>query len=256
MPTSIPRRPPQLQGGLAPMAPRHASPSFFIAGAAVDPPRRAHLPEPPQRRAPPLHALRLRPRTAFTFLSADGWLKYESVDRPRTFFLVNPFSGVTIDIPSNGLGDLHCGNVWSHIVKMVVCSPELIAAVFIDGKVGFYRPGTPSWSTFPAHCMYRVYRAIAFYHGKLYTLAINDELFAHDPVGHGEAAVEHVIKAHHTPATDHEEYYNPSMTKRYLVASDDKLLMVTWSAPCSMGSANVEMKVCLREIFSCASGRR
>ncbi|CAN6380601.1 unnamed protein product [Urochloa humidicola] len=98
------------------------------------------------RRFTAAHLPHARARRTIRFDSADGWLEYEAANRSRACFLENPFSGATIDVPAAGLGDLRGGTVWSHMVHMIVCSPDLIAAVFTGGRVGFYRPGAPSWS--------------------------------------------------------------------------------------------------------------
>ncbi|GJN28278.1 hypothetical protein PR202_gb16385 [Eleusine coracana subsp. coracana] len=51
MPAAVPRRPPQFQGSLPPMAPRRKARSIFAAGAAMAPSESPHLPKPPRRRA-------------------------------------------------------------------------------------------------------------------------------------------------------------------------------------------------------------
>ncbi|CAN6374131.1 unnamed protein product [Urochloa humidicola] len=191
-------------------------------------------------------------RAIWCFLSADGWLKYEVANRARTCFLVNPLSGATIDVPAAGLGDLGGGTVWSRMIQMTVCSPDLIAAVFTGGRVGFYRPGGRSW-TIACDLSAMWYDALAFYHGKLYALYTND-LFAYEVVdGDGDPsgvakkahAAKHVIKDVPSVTNPLNKEHNPSRIS-YLVVANDKLLMVTWRAPPYKSDPNFEEDIKLK----------
>ncbi|GJN06966.1 hypothetical protein PR202_ga24750 [Eleusine coracana subsp. coracana] len=51
MPAAVPRRPPQFQSSLPPMAPRRTARSLFAAGAAMAPSESPQFPKPPRRRA-------------------------------------------------------------------------------------------------------------------------------------------------------------------------------------------------------------
>ncbi|KAL6595564.1 hypothetical protein ACP70R_047904 [Stipagrostis hirtigluma subsp. patula] len=135
-----------------------------------------------------------------------------------------------------GLGDdvLNVNSMVYYLAnKMVVCSPELVAASIHGMAIGFFRPsGTWSLSRLrPDGRMQGWYQDIAFHRGKLYALAHNEELFAHNVVVDGDAAagtphVEHVIKAQPSASTD---LGVPCGRMRYLVPSRDRLLMVKWS---------------------------
>ncbi|CAN6214277.1 unnamed protein product [Urochloa humidicola] len=105
--------------------------------------------------------------------------------------------------------------------KMIVCSSDLVAAIFYDRDVGFYREGDPSWLVRTNYRREGQYEDIVFHHDKLYALTTKEELFAFD-AGDSEASnVEHAIRAvQPSPAMW------PSIIKRYLVTSCGKLLMV------------------------------
>ncbi|KAG2563635.1 uncharacterized protein LOC120645903 [Panicum virgatum] len=121
------------------------------------------------------------------------------------------------------------------ISKVIVCSGDLIAATVnyhITGPCAVVccRPGTSSWSAGLRDG--RWYKDMALYKGKLYTVADDGSLFAHEVTEdtcNGEG--EQVIKAprfrleHIMPD---EPYFTPDCVKTcYLVISrDHKLLMV------------------------------
>ncbi|CAL5052373.1 unnamed protein product [Urochloa decumbens] len=133
---------------------------------------------------------------------SDGWLLYLRSTPPDRLFL----SKATMNL-------------------MIVCSGDLVAAIFYDGDVCFYRVGDPSWLVCTNDRREGQYEDIAFHHDKLFALTTKEELFAFD-AGDSEASnVEHVIRAavESPPATNKERL---PCIKRYLVTSCGKLLMV------------------------------
>ncbi|EMS65180.1 hypothetical protein TRIUR3_11429 [Triticum urartu] len=66
----------------------------------------------------------------------------------RRCLLRNPFSGATVHIPWRSI-DGGERPLMEFILKLIVCSPELVAAlVFVPSGVAFFRPGAAgfSWS--------------------------------------------------------------------------------------------------------------
>ncbi|XP_040381758.1 F-box protein At2g17036-like [Oryza brachyantha] len=120
----------------------------------------------------------------------DGWLLYESGEQ-RERCLRNPISMAKIDLPYHcdevinpgfNLDGLYPTTVCLHeavLRKIVVCSPDFLAAIIDYGAVLFLRPGSmhSTWSL--AACPGYV-GDIALYRGKLYFVAGHGELAVHD----------------------------------------------------------------------------
>ncbi|CAO2149635.1 unnamed protein product [Urochloa humidicola] len=118
-------------------------------------------------------------------LTASGnWLVYH---RLHCLLLVDPFSGATMTLPAPPFiygpynGDEADYSTNFVLVKLIVCSPHLIAALFKDGS-GFWvavsRPGASSWSIARKMLMWIV--DIAFYKEKLYAVNCVQSLLALD----------------------------------------------------------------------------
>ncbi|CAM0145130.1 unnamed protein product [Urochloa decumbens] len=135
------------------------------------------------------------------FTTACGkWLVY---CRPGCLLLVDPFSGATMTLPappriddndesSDDDNDSNDGDEvalmdaqdskHSIVIKLIVCSPNLIAALFNvtqSYQIGVCRPGASSWSVARDKLLWLSYD-MAFYQGKLYAVNIAEDLLAID----------------------------------------------------------------------------
>uniref|UniRef100_A0A0E0LGL0 F-box domain-containing protein n=1 Tax=Oryza punctata TaxID=4537 RepID=A0A0E0LGL0_ORYPU len=175
--------------------------------------------------------------------SFDGWLLYDSSEQLECF-LMNPISKAKIDLPYHWYSDgdetifrdygegegQHTMSFRENAVrKIVVCSPDLVAAVIAGYGVFFHRPGMHSTWSFAAGSGFVC--DIAFYGGKLYSVSKNGELFVHEfSIGEDHSSrVDTVIDL--APPLDKDNlrqgYY--WLTTFYLVVScTGKLLMVRW----------------------------
>ncbi|CAO2179668.1 unnamed protein product [Urochloa humidicola] len=166
--------------------------------------------------------------------SFDGWLLFQRYGEYSMCFLINPLSGANIKIPL--LLDNGARFDRFPMQKIIVCSPNLIAAILWDSSVGFYRPGASSWSACPTDYWGRgSYVDIALYRGKIYALNTKDGLFIHEV---GDAAASGIPKASHVVdnaiVSQPLEIANPEgiVTRRYLVISCiGKLLLVKLMVP-------------------------
>ncbi|CAN6198007.1 unnamed protein product [Urochloa humidicola] len=160
---------------------------------------------------------------------SDGWLLCLRFTPAAKLFLRNPFSKATVNLvlPDNSLGEFFA---MERLQKMIVCSGDLVAAIFYDaaGDVYLYRQGAPSWLVCTNDRREGHYEDIAFHHGKLYALSSREDLFAFDAGDSQASNVEHAIKTirQQPPVSNHQGIF-PSI-KRYLVTSsgNGKLLMV------------------------------
>uniref|UniRef100_A0A0E0BFG5 KIB1-4 beta-propeller domain-containing protein n=1 Tax=Oryza glumipatula TaxID=40148 RepID=A0A0E0BFG5_9ORYZ len=179
--------------------------------------------------------------------SFDGWLLYHrnGYRDIRSSFLWNPFSGAVLDLPSR-CDDAAGGEPMCFVNaikrKIVVCSPDLVAAAVEYTSLIFHLPNKhSSWArTNPNICCHD----IAFHHGKLYSINNNDELFVHEfftttaaDRGGGSARVtassDWAAVTDARPPREHlgNHGYHLRFTS-YLVASlAGKLLLVRWSLP-------------------------
>ncbi|XP_039779004.1 probable F-box protein At1g44080 [Panicum virgatum] len=114
----------------------------------------------------------LRPVSSLCHASFGSWLVYQRYGEDSKCFLINPLSGATIEMPLR-LDDGARINIFS-ARKIIVCSPDLVAAILWGSTVAFCRPGAPSWSACrPSGNCYgrrREYVDIALHRGKLYAL--------------------------------------------------------------------------------------
>ncbi|CAL4980038.1 unnamed protein product [Urochloa decumbens] len=187
------------------------------------------------------------------FATASGsWLVYRRV---YCLVLVDPFSGATMTLPdpSNAYGSEDEGDDFgnegddcedgydssseSHlkwmdthnfqVMKLIVCSPDLIAALFWSSqsyRVAVCRPGGSSWSV--AWNLSLWITDITFYKGKLFAVDYGEDLLAldirvDDKTGNPQVCqIRRAIKINH--------FDNPQTFHRmlYLVESRGKLLLV------------------------------
>ncbi|KAM0927850.1 hypothetical protein ACQ4PT_002106 [Festuca glaucescens] len=183
--------------------------------------------------------------------SFRGWLFYYHKGSGRCF-LRAPLSGNPIELPTHSCVDFSTSMAWAigaqpHSVligrgmdmKIVVCSSDLVFALFRHPSGGFFRPVSYLASFRPAelhdclilrsfrvqHPAY-VYTDIAFHDGKLFTLSRGEELFCQKLFTADGDMSHHLI-----PIVCHGIEAQPAMiTNHYLVVSADKqkLLMVRW----------------------------
>ncbi|CAN6363351.1 unnamed protein product [Urochloa humidicola] len=192
------------------------------------------------------------------FVTASGsWLVYHPV---FYLLLVDPFAGATMTLPAparvhlpegddskggydsandvgddseDGYGSMDGSNDLSEVakhfevIKLIVCSPDLVAAVFWSNNMNWIavcRPGASLWSV--AWDLSFWITDIAFYQGKLYTLGYGEDLLAldisvDDNIGDPRVTrIRQVIKVNH--------FDDSVIFKRmlYLVESDGSLLLV------------------------------
>ncbi|KAG2657707.1 uncharacterized protein LOC120653326 [Panicum virgatum] len=131
------------------------------------------------------------------------------------------------------------------IGKVIVCSADLVIATVnyrrsSSDVVVCCRPGlSSSWSTGICHGV--LYHDMAFYKGKVYTVAWDGELFAHEITKESDtgeprvARVERLIQGPPTPTQDDGSLVATlaGIITCFLVisAASDKLLMVRWIIP-------------------------
>ncbi|XP_024317925.1 uncharacterized protein LOC100827489 [Brachypodium distachyon] len=114
------------------------------------------------------------------------------------------------------------------LLKLVVCSTRLVAAVVGQGrhgKLALCRPGAPSWSMSGDDDQWRRLKDMAFYQGKLYVVDHNEDLFAVTVKDEGEppalSRLDRVVKGRPTLADTLRR-----VTLLYLAESGGALLMV------------------------------
>uniref|UniRef100_A0A0E0JJR0 KIB1-4 beta-propeller domain-containing protein n=1 Tax=Oryza punctata TaxID=4537 RepID=A0A0E0JJR0_ORYPU len=128
--------------------------------------------------------------------TCGSWLVFP---RDDGCFLVNPFTGATVTLPALSSVRLRPPNAaakydlqgcaypvtWMHIhdskklhiSKLILCAPNLVAAIIGIGQssqVLVCKPGGLSWSV-RAYDMVKNFQDMAFYQGKLYAIANDDE---------------------------------------------------------------------------------
>ncbi|CAO2142293.1 unnamed protein product [Urochloa humidicola] len=161
-------------------------------------------------------------------LTASGnWLVYHCL---HCLLLVDPFSGATMTLPVLIYGP-YDGDEPDYstnlvLVKLIVCSSHLIAALLKDGS-GFWvavsRPGASSWSVGK---MPKWIVDIAFYKEKLYAVSDLQDLFAIDismDDNSGDPQVAQIRKVIDVRCFTLEDY---SLEVLYLIQSRGALLMV------------------------------
>ena len=116
--------------------------------------------------------------------------------RLHCLLLVDPFSGATMTLPAppriyapdegddgsedgNDIALMDALDKYFVMVKLIVCSPCLVAALFrVDTvfKIAVCRPGSSSWSV--PQCPFPWNTDIAFYQGKLFAITCTGYLLA------------------------------------------------------------------------------
>ncbi|KAE8800980.1 hypothetical protein D1007_23484 [Hordeum vulgare] len=164
--------------------------------------------------------------------SCGEWLVFERFDGAYT--LVSPFSmSTTILLP--GLSDTYAPNVpllvandqpKPNMLKLVVCSHDLIAAIVVDNeasttysKLALCRPGASSWWSICTPDELRHLQDIVWCGGKLYALDSWDGLLSVS-IGTGDPTVSRVDHILHNPRWAVED------SPRYLLESSGTLLLV------------------------------
>ncbi|CAL4983251.1 unnamed protein product [Urochloa decumbens] len=108
--------------------------------------------------------------------SSGSWLLLKG---PEIWPLIkNPLTGAAMQL-------LNFRSTTFNARKVIVCSPELIAAAVMYNShrdlVVSYRPGmSPSWSIGLCHNFYNWYQDMAFYEGRIYAVATSGDLFVHE----------------------------------------------------------------------------
>ncbi|CAL4980016.1 unnamed protein product [Urochloa decumbens] len=171
-------------------------------------------------RGEPLHV----PGCDGGFVTASGnWLVYNHL---HCFLLVDPFSGATMTLPAPPSMDApHSRNFV--LVKLIVCSPHLIAALFEDDcefQIAVCRPGTSSWSVAQEQHMWIL--DIAFYQEKLYAINYLNDLLALDISVDDNTGGPHVARIERVIRVGCYKGYTHYLTTFYLIGSRGSLLMV------------------------------
>jgi hypothetical protein len=120
------------------------------------------------------------------FQTACGnWLVYR---RSYDLLLLDPFTGATMTLPgtssvvSTGISEKLLMDVkYSDVIKLMVCSPNLIAVLFQgreSNRIAVCRPGGTMWSV--ARNLSLWITDMAFYQGKLYVVDYHEDLLALD----------------------------------------------------------------------------
>ncbi|RCV38954.1 LOW QUALITY PROTEIN: hypothetical protein SETIT_8G184300v2 [Setaria italica] len=161
------------------------------------------------------------------FATASGnWLVYGQFWR---LLLVDPISGATMTLPAQSSvtykSDVPSVSGYHfEVIKLIVCSSDLIAALFRAGssnRIAVYRPGACLWSV--AWDLSLWITDMAFYQGKLYALDYGEDLLALDISLDGQ-----VIKVNHFDDLFLNKFNDPLIFKRmlYLVESGGSLQLV------------------------------
>ncbi|CAL4980006.1 unnamed protein product [Urochloa decumbens] len=172
------------------------------------------------------------------FLTASGnWLVYRQL---CGLLLLDPFSGATMTLPAPSSitykSDVPSVLAYQfEVIKLIVCSPDLIAALFWtshSNRIAVCRPGASLWSV--AWDLSLWITDMAFYQGKLYALDYGEELLAldinvDDNTGDPQVAqIGQVIKANYFADPFSNNFNDPIAFKRmlYLVELQGSLLLV------------------------------
>ncbi|CAN6372870.1 unnamed protein product [Urochloa humidicola] len=172
------------------------------------------------------------------FLTASGsWLVYRKL---FGLLLLDPFSGATMTLP--GPSSVSCNSdVQSalsyqfEVIKLIMCSPDLIAALFwtsCSNWIAVCRPGASLWSVAWDPSLWIT--DMTFYQGKLYAVDYGEELLAldisvDDNTGDPQVAqIGQVIKVNYFVDPFSKKFNDPMTFKRmlYLVELRGSLLLV------------------------------
>ncbi|CAL5086726.1 unnamed protein product [Urochloa decumbens] len=180
--------------------------------------------------------------TGYRGAACGSWLVFP---RDDGCFLVDPFTRATVTLPAlsrirlnppnaavkcgeeDEVGTARIGQTWMDmkfsdklalINKLVVCSPNLVAALFASSYVKcggatsqilVCQPGASSWSV-RAYDQCKRFQDMAFYQGKLYVLAYDENL--------------HVVNVSQDPSTG-----DPQVTRvRQVIWGDPDPLLEAW----------------------------
>ncbi|TVU24242.1 hypothetical protein EJB05_26663, partial [Eragrostis curvula] len=192
-----------------------------------------------------LHRLRFR-KGVSCHGSFGDWLLFQENGLWRNRrFLENPLSGAIVPLPSRHSSAESKSELF-HIVKVIVCSNDLIAAMIrYDGtyinRVVCCRPGMPSWSRPGEHNSCRYYEDIAFHEGNIYTVAAGGDLFVHE-ITKGSVTREpklslpkRVLQAPAWPVL----YYDS--TCHLVLSCTGKLLLVRWFLPRNPWACSIDL---------------
>ncbi|CAO2144699.1 unnamed protein product [Urochloa humidicola] len=169
---------------------------------------------------------------------SGNWLVYRQFS---SLLLLDPFSGATMTLPApssvNYSSDVPSMQVYQfEVIKLIVCSSDLIAALFLNrssNRIAVCRPGASLWSV--AWDLSLSITDMAFYQGKLYAVNYGEELLAldisvDDNTGDPQVAqIGKVIEVNYFADLCFSNKFNDPMTfKRmlYLVESRGSLLLV------------------------------
>ncbi|KAM0909907.1 hypothetical protein ACQ4PT_014501 [Festuca glaucescens] len=195
-------------------------------------------------------------------------------------FLVDPFSRATVTLPALSSVRLWPPNAvaertdsdklvhvtWMHIResnklhigKLIMCSPNLVAAFVGIGKISqilMCQPGALSWSVH-AYDKCRMFEDMAFYQGKLYAIADDENLLVvnvsedHNTGDPQVSEIGQVIKGDQCPwyhaLFDNNMIHNQ---KIYLVESRGALLMVRRAIWCQVVDGEIVARSNEFEVF-------
>jgi hypothetical protein len=215
-----------------------------------------------------------------------GFAGYQSVcgnwlvfPRDDGCFLVDPFSRATVTLPALSCVRLRPPNAvaertdsdkavdvtWMHIrgsnnlhiSKLIVCSPNLVAAFvgFRDTtQILMCQPGALSWSV-RAYDRCKTFEDMAFYQGKLYAIADNENLLVvnisedHKTGDPQVSKIGTVIKGDPWYSVLYEDDDTTPMKKLYLVESCGALLMVRRAIWCRVTGESGSKLVAGQSVF-------
>ncbi|KAM0909915.1 hypothetical protein ACQ4PT_014508 [Festuca glaucescens] len=207
------------------------------------------------------------------YQSACGnWLVFP---RDDGCFLVDPFSRATVTLPALSCIRLQLPNAvtgridldklvyatWMHmresnklhIRKIIMCSPNLVAALVGVGPVSqilMFQPGALSWSV-RAYDRCKWFEDMAFYQGKLYAIADDENLLLvnisedHNTGDPQVSKTGQVIKGDPRPWIYSAVFVDNTMLckKIYLVESRGALLMVSRTIRCQVPEPGADGEV-------------
>ncbi|XP_051205555.1 F-box protein At2g26160-like [Lolium perenne] len=173
--------------------------------------------------------------------SCGEWLVFERMDGAYT--LVNPFSmSTTMVLPRLSTEPHFIGDPPPFMSKLVVCSPNLVAAVVGAGwphRLALCRPGAASWSWADDQDQVKSLQDMIWHRGKLYALDGNHGRLLSVSIGEesdtGEPTVSRVDVLVEAPRWQFIE-----SPLQYLLESDGALLMVRREDPNIQNSPMVD----------------
>ncbi|XP_066338431.1 F-box protein SKIP23-like [Miscanthus floridulus] len=117
------------------------------------------------------------------YTACGNWLVYRRID---DLLLLDPFSGATMTLPppdsfhdTDMSEKLFMDVRYSQVIKLMVCSPNLIDILFQgkeSNRIAVCRPGCSMWSV--ARDLSLWITDMAFYQGKLYVVDYHEDLLA------------------------------------------------------------------------------